>query len=579
MGTKILLKLKYLYYSFRLFIHELRNKTNSLFYLISSFSCLSIIVLLFLEFGFNLSQNNTSNYLLIHLIIIYFFIIDTAFNILFSTNRSKFLITHTADLIISLIVIYTFIITQAPIAFNLSQLLLLLGLIGRVSHLNLFIKLFKIRPAQTIILGFLFVIFIGSLMLSLPIASTSNPLSFVDALFTSFSAVCVTGLVVNDISTDLTFFGQLIILFLIQIGGLGIMSFSVILMLISGKKISQSETLKLQESYSTFNYKETLSAISFIFKFTLFFELLGTILLSFFLHEPTTPLSTTIFMALFHSVSAFCNAGFSLFSTSLIGFQFNIPIILIISALIILGGLGFPVLFNLSQRYLSKSKTPLKMQTTLALKVTLGLIIFGTLFLFFTEKTNSLGDLSNFEQLSISFFQSVSARTAGFNTFDISSFHQSSILCLIILMIIGASPVSTAGGIKTTTFGLIFISFINILKSSYRFDYNKKTIDPKSILNAFATLFTAIIIIFLASIILLKTEILPSSELIFETVSAFGTVGLSLGATPFLSTFGKITIMLTMFVGRIGPFVFLYAFFNIRKTKSYSYPVEKVSIV
>ena len=215
----------------------------------------------------------------------------------------------------------------------------------------------------------------------------------------------------------------------------------------------------------------------------------------------------------------------------------------------------------------------------MALIITGVLIVFGTIIIFLTEYSHSMNALTVFQKLQLSYFQSVTTRTAGFMTTDITMFHPSTIMICIILMIIGASPVSTGGGIKTTTFALILISFWNIVKSSFRFDYQHKTIDPNSVFVAFATLFIAIFLIFSFSFFLFLTDVAPIDKLLFEVVSAFGTVGLSLGVTPHLSAIGKLIIMTIMFIGRIGPFVFLYAFFQRRNVKHYSYPVEKVSIV
>ena len=581
MDKTTLLKFKYLYFSWRLFIHNLYNHFDQLLKAISSLSCLIIIIVLFLEFAFHLETTNIAGYYFFHLILITFFAFDSLLRVVFfKQTKWTYIYKNPINSLVLLTFISNLLLPDIQISFFVSQILLFMILVSRVSHLQLLLTLLKIRPAQIIILAFLFIIFVGTLLLSLPVSSSSEvPISFIDALFTSFSAVCVTGLSVNSIGVDFSFFGQLVILFLIQIGGLGIMSFSALLMLILRRKVSQSDTMRLQENYTTMNLKETFSAIGFIFKFTLFFEFIGAILLIISWYSPQKNLFSTIFSAIFHSISAFCNAGFSLFSDSLISYQFHFPTILIISFLIIIGGLGFPVLFNLHQRYITRQQLNLRLQTRMALLVTGGLILAGTLIIFFVEYNNSMNTLTLVEKLQLSYFQSITTRTAGFITTDLTLFHPSTLMFCLVLMIIGASPVSTGGGIKTTTFGLILISFWNIIKSSFRFDYQKKTIDTNSVLVAFATLFIAVFLICSFSFVLFLLEVTPIDQLLFEVVSAFGTVGLSLGVTPHLSVLGKLIIMTTMFIGRIGPFVFLYAFFQRRNVKHYSYPVEKVSIV
>tara|TARA_B100000427_G_scaffold92742_1_gene76518 strand:- start:6974 stop:8719 length:1746 start_codon:yes stop_codon:yes gene_type:complete len=581
MDNTTLLKLKSLYFSLRLLIHNVYHRFDQLLKGFSSLFCLVIIIVLFLEFAFHLETTNITVYFLFHRFLIGFFAFDSLLRVLFF-KQTKW--TYIYKNPINSLVLFAFIsdifLPSFHITFFISQLLLFMVLVSRVSHLQFFLTWLKVRPAQIIILAFLFVIFVGSLLLSLPISTSSQtPMSFIDALFTSFSSVCVTGLTVNNIGSDFSFFGQLVILILIQIGGLGIMSFSALLMLILRRKVSQSDTMRLQENYATMNLKETFSAISFIFKFTLFFEFIGSLFLIIAWYTPQQSLKDLIFTSVFHSISAFCNAGFSLFSDSLTQFQFHFPTIVIISFLIIVGGLGFPVLFNLYQRFIKNPHTKLRLQTRMALVITLSLILFGTFIIFCTEYSHSMSSFNFLEKLQLSYFQSVTTRTAGFVTTDIAMFHPSTIMMCLILMIIGASPVSTGGGIKTTTFALILISFWNIVKSSFRFDYQKKTIDPNSVFVAFATLFIALFLICGFSFFLFLSEVAPIDKLLFEVVSAFGTVGLSLGVTAHLSAIGKLIIMTIMFIGRIGPFVFLYAFFQRRNVKHFSYPVEKVSIV
>ncbi len=580
MGSEISVKLKQLYYNWLVVFTDFKKQLRLFLTTLSACVCFTIIIVLGMEFAFHLADINARPYFTLHSYILYFFIIDNCIRItLLSRSPWTYFIVHPTEVLAFIPLVALVLPNTVSLTFFGSQIVLLILLLGRLGHLQHLLNWLKVKPAQIIILGFIFVIFIGSLLLSLPIASAGSPLSYVDALFTACSAVCVTGLVVNNVGADFSFFGQLIILFLIQIGGLGIMSFSVLLAMILKRKLTQADSIRLQENYATVNIKETFSAISFIFKFTLFFECIGAVLLALAWHRPGHPYWDTLFTAIFHSVSAFCNAGFSLFDTNLIAFQTHVPTVLIISILIIFGGLGFPVLFNMFQRYTSTQTIPFKMQTKLAVMVTLFLIIGGTALIYFTELHHTLSGKPLLDQLQIAYFQSVTARTAGFNTIDINMFHSSTIMVLLVLMFVGASPGSTGGGIKTTTFGLIMISFWNILRNSFRFDFGHKTIDSQSVLKAFATVLVAAFLILVFSFFLVQFESLPIQSLLFEVVSAFGTVGLSLGITSHLSVIGKGIIIVVMFIGRIGPFAFLYAFVSQQTTKPYAYPVEKVNIV
>lgn len=581
MGAKFLLIFKELILNIRLSLRQVQHSTLNVLNVLSSLLLLTIIVLLFIEFSFILVDTTTIAVFTFHKWLLVYFFVDVLLRLFVERQTIlRYFFLRPTDLIVLLPLFHFAGLLSFDLNYVVSQLLLLTVLLGRIGHLKLLLNWLRFRPTHILLLAFLFLIFIGSLLLSLPISVTSmDKLSYIDALFTACSAVCVTGLVVNDIGQDFSLFGQWVILFLIQIGGLGIMSFSVLVTLFLGRKFSHSDTMRLQESYATVNFKETVSAIAFIFKFTFLFEFLGTILL--FLSWKTTDVSwtVTLYQAVFHSVSAFCNAGFSLFSDSLIAFQTDTSTIFVVAALIILGGIGFPVLFNLYQRYKSVAFVPLKLHTHLVIRVTFWLIIIGTAFIFFTERHHALDSLNTVDQLQVAFFQSVTTRTAGFNTIDIGVFHSSTIMIMIIWMIIGASPGSTGGGLKTTTFGILVISFWNILRSSFRFDFLRKTIDSQSVLKAFTSLFTILFLICLFSFMLFSSESLPASKVFFEVVSAFSTVGLSQGVTAELSAYGKAMIMLVMFIGRIGPFVFLYAFFSQKVYKPYAYSVEKVSIV
>lgn len=582
MVKKISLTIKSLYISALLFVSDIKKSIDTLFTTLSGFAGLTSLIVLVLEFSFNETMARTKIFEDLHLYLMTFYFIDVVLRLIFlSKYKLSYFFIRPTDIVV--VILFSDLIPNFPLTFDLfiSQMSLFIILIGRASHLGYILQWFKIKPAQVLILIFLFIIFIGGLMLSLPIASaTTIPVVFVDALFTAFSAVCVTGLTINNIGQDFSLFGQLIILMLIQIGGLGIMSFSVLLTLILKRKISPSASIELQENYSTININETFSAIGFIFKFTIFFECLGAIFLTVFSYDNAMSLLNNIYFAVFHSISAFCNAGFSLYDNSLTAFATNIPVTLIVSALIIFGGLGFPVLFNLFQFFDSKNNNfQLKMQTKLALVVTLGLTLFGTLFICLSEFNYALASYTWIEKIVISFFHSVSSRTAGFNTIDLNSFNIGTIIAMILLMIVGASPGSTGGGIKTTTFGVILMSVWNTLRSSFRTDYHKKTIDIESVIKSFSLLFCVLLIFVSTFLMVWFIDKQHPFKLFFEIISAFGTVGYSLGSTMELSNVSKMIIMVLMFVGRIGPFTFIYALLKQKRRKNYAYPIEKYNII
>ena len=278
-------------------------------------------------------------------------------------------------------------------------------------------------------------------------------------------------------------------------GGLGIISFSILLSLVIHKKISLVASKGYQDSYATVSLKETFKAIGFIFKVTFFFELCGAALLYWGWKGQFSTVSEGLFYSIFHSISSFCNAGFSLFSDNLMSYGMHVPTVMVISILIILGGLGFPVLFNLFY-YKRKSYfgVRIKLQTKLALYVTSFLLIGGTVVIYLGEFNGALSGYSLQDKFLLSWFQSVSSRTAGFNTIDLNAFGGHTLLMFIIFMIIGASPGSTGGGIKTTTFGLIVVSFWNNLKSSRHVNLMKRRIEDQNILEAFSLLFLAVLL-------------------------------------------------------------------------------------
>ena len=562
-------------------IQEVIRRSHFYLNILSALSCFIICVLLLLDIGFHLNTENKILFDTIYKYLLIYFSCDLGFRLFVERHWIMSLISKPTEIcIIVLVVGYLFYFQTFDMLF-VTKIGLFFVMIGRVNHFKHLLAFFKLKPAQIFPLGFLFTIFIGSLLLSLPLSTTNEQgMRYLDALFTVFSAVCVTGLNVVDVGTTFTLFGQSVILLLIQIGGLGIMTFAMLLTRLLNKRVSTRDSLDFQESYSTVTLNDTFKTIGFIFKLTIVIELIGAVSLAFLWNNDFASLNQTLFYALFHSISAFCNAGFSLFPDSLVSYGTNMPIVLVMASLIIIGGIGFPVLFNIIEVWKSKKSFRwLRLQTKMVLWMSAALIVIGTLIILCVEYNHGLLPFNLRDKVIISFFQSVSSRTAGFNTIDLNYFYPGTLLMMIALMMIGASPGSTGGGIKTTSFSIIILSFLNTLKSSKKLVLSGRTIDESVILKSFALFFLAFMIIFLFLFAILFIEKGSFLNLLFETVSAFGTVGYSLGLTPLLSNIGKVLIMILMFIGRIGPLSLAFALSRSKSEVKYSYPKENIAIV
>jgi len=426
-------------------------------------------------------------------------------------------------------------------------------------------------------LGFLLVIIIGTFLLNLPIASHGpQKIELIDALFTSTSATCVTGLIVLDTGKDFTLFGQWIILILLQIGGLGIMTFSTMFAFLLGRRITLRERIILQESLNQFSIGGLVRFAKYIIFFTFVFEFLGSMFLYYFwrhLSDAHHPL----FLAVFHAVSAFCNAGFSLFSDSLAGFHANFSVMMIFIFLIIAGGIGFLVLLELLEYPIRKK---LSLHSKIVILVSFMLVVLGTGSIFFLENSNAdtIGSLPLSGKIMSAFFQSVTARTAGFNTLPTGHLYNASLLLIAIFMFIGASPTSTGGGIKTTTFSVIFLNVFASLRGNRHLNLYKRRISMDIVNKAWTIVFLSILWISITLILLSYIEQFRFIELLFELISAFGTVGLSTGITSSLSLWGKIIIILTMFFGRLGPLALALSLITKRKVGLIEYPEEKLMV-
>jgi trk system potassium uptake protein TrkH len=435
------------------------------------------------------------------------------------------------------------------------------------------------NPPVTLMLSFLLVILFGAILLMLPVSSKLKTVTpFMDALFTATSATCVTGLVVVDTGTHFSFFGQMVILMLIQIGGLGIMTISTVFAIILGQRINlKLENIMYQVvggSYAV-NVFQLLKSIVLV---TLVIESVGTLLLFARFAQDFQPMEA-LFLSLFHAVSAFCNAGFSPLGNNLVSYVDSLAVNLVITALIIAGGLGFSVIIDLQHHALKKDRArKLNLHTKIVLVTTAFLLVLGFTVFYLAEYNGAMRGFSIHRRILSSWFQSVTLRTAGFNTIDLSQIGKASVLISIVLMFIGASPGSTGGGIKTTSFAVLTLSVISLLKGKRHISVFKRRIHEYNFREATGLIMLSITIILVVLFFLMLVEPHAFDKLLFEAVSAFGTVGLTLGITPQLTVIGKLLITVLMYVGRIGPLTMIYAFSTRAKQININYAEEKIPI-
>ncbi len=452
----------------------------------------------------------------------------------------------------------------------------------KLTILTEFIRAVSKRPGVAISGSFLVIIFIGAGFLSLPLATaTGERTPFIDAVFTATSATCVTGLIVRDTGQYFSTFGQIVILVLIQVGGLGIMTLAAFFGAVVTGRLSVSQQAAVKEVLDVTSVEEVLRLLLFIVVFTLSMEALGFFVLLVVWVGNTGSLGTALYYSLFHSISAYCNAGFCLFSDSLVGYRDNTVLNLTITSLTILGGLGFYVLANLYYAFLSLFKERheggITLHTQLVLITTVVLIVLGGVCFYLFERNYSLASLGPFEQVQTCYFQSVMARTCGFHTVDAVNLAAPTILMLMFLMFIGGSPGGTAGGIKTTALALLAVGTYGFLRGRDEIAVFGRTIPRVAIRRAFAILICSFTAILISSIILLSVEEGGFKQILFEAFSAFGTVGLSTGITPQMGPVGKIVVTVLMFVGRLGPLTLALLLVKARAPRI-SYPEEKVAV-
>lgn len=441
------------------------------------------------------------------------------------------------------------------------------------------IKHVVLKPGVTVSISFLVFIIIGTVLLSLPVATTEGKgTPLIDAFFTSTSAMCVTGLIVLDTPVYFSRFGHIVILALMQLGGLGIMTSYVFLSIAMGKRlhISQQAAMKGVLDTDHGNVKKT---VLFIVISTFTIEAIGAAVLA--ARWSGGPFGNDVFYPIFHSVSAFCNAGFSLFSDSLVSYKSDPVVNITICLLIVFGGLGFIVLSNFSRKFsfhLSHNNRKLNLHSRIVLTATGILIILGAVLFYVFEQNSTLASLSTIDKIIASFFQSITSRTAGFSTVNIGALASPTYLFLILFMFIGGSSGSTAGGIKTGTFFVVLAVVYNMFRGREDVEVFERTIHRRIVQKAVSIAIISILTILLFCIILLCTENAPFKVIVFEVFSAFGTVGLSAGLTPNLTFIGKILICILIFIGRIGPLVIALTMGREVTERKIHFPDEKIVV-
>ncbi|MDM1398250.1 ATPase [Myroides odoratimimus] len=484
--------------------------------------------------------------------------------------------------------------SNAVISFGL-----FLMLVREFSVLQLNLKQTRMNPAQLFVVSFLLIIFIGAFMLSFPKATnTPGSMRYIDALFTATSAVCVTGLSTVDIGAQFTIFGKTVMIFLMECGGLGIMTLASYFSFFFRGKASYGNQLVLKDMSYIDKLGDVFATLKRIIIISGIIQFIGMIAIFISIrHQHFESLFDRVFFSIFHAVSAFCNAGFSTLPENLYTFEyrFNYPLHLIIAGLFIMGGLGFPIVFNVYKyvKHLIINKLlPFSMKeakihiprvinlsTRIILITTAVLILGGTAVVYISEYNNTLAEHSGFGKLVTAFFTATSPRTAGFATVDNNLFTTSTFLVVILLMWIGASPVSTGGGIKTSTFAIAVLNIWALIKGRSRIEVYRREVDQLSVQRAFAIIFLSLFVIGIAIFALSFFE--PKTDLLrlaYEAFSAYSTSGLSTGITAQLTDPSKVTLIMLMFIGRVSMLTILIAISKKEKLTNYRYPTEEILI-
>lgn len=510
-------------------------------------------------------------------------------------DRQEWLINHSLELLPLFLAPVLMLVHLEWILLLVARQLIAAGrLIHRANWVSQIIGFYVKRPAQLMAMSFVVLIGLGTLLLMLPAATTANgSLHFLPALFTATSASCVTGLVVLDTPKDFTLFGQWIILFLIQIGGLGIMTLSSFILWLMGRKLGIQSRSALAEILDESKPNNLFRLIRVIVLATFATELAGAILLFFRWYDGTKSFAYTAFLSLFHSVSAFCNAGFALWSSSLTPFRADWVVNLTIMTLILAGSLGFPVVLSLIPVRTKKPRTvklpwyrrlrvyisKLPVNTKVVLVAQPFLVLTAFLGFFLLEQSNSLKGLPLAEQILASLFQSVTLRTAGFNTVDFAQLGHATLLMMMVWMFIGGCSAGTAGGVKVNTIAVLLASLRSMMRGRNEVEVFGRELPYPTIRRAIVIFFTFILLLLLGSFALFIVQPnLPFFKVLFEATSALGTVGLTVNTTNLLNPWGQFIIIFLMFVGRIGPLTVALAIGQRDSTGQYRYPRGRIQV-
>lgn len=435
----------------------------------------------------------------------------------------------------------------------------------------------ELNPPRVLALGFGMLILLGAILLNLPIATqTGERVGFINAFFTSSSAVCVTGLVVKNTAEYWSNFGHVVIISLIQMGGLGFMTMATIVALLVGKKITFTERLVIKEQLNQETMTGLVKLTKYVIGATFLVEGLGAIFLST-KFIPMYGLGKGLWFSVFHAISAFCNAGFDIMGSSLEPYVGDLTLNLTLATLVILGGLGFSVYIDISR---NRKFGRLKLHSKLVIVMTILLLVLGTVLIFITESQNpeTMLNFTPKEKIVSSFFQSAISRTAGFNSINLSGMRESTVIIIIMLMFVGGSPGSTAGGVKTTTFGVLLFTTRAVIRGDKDVTIFKKRINQSIVNRSLAIFMVGILLVLSLTLFLTFTEDANFLDLLFETTSAFATVGLSRSLSPNLTNIGKIVIALTMYAGRVGPLTMAFAFAQKERAGNFRYSEGNITV-
>ncbi|EMS85634.1 TrkH family potassium uptake protein [Leptospira noguchii] len=536
--------------------------------------------------------------LLVNVIVVSLVVYEALSFIFVENNLFDYLKTHKTEAIVVFLIVFQEIISQeiyeiltldslsgedASLAFlSLSQLFLLFSNFSRLIRKTELLNYRQISPSLVIAVSFGILILLGTLALSLPRAQTFS-ISTIDVFFTVVSAVCVTGLSTISVSTQLTGTGQTILMILIQIGGLGLMTLTVFFAIFLAGQVSVTNKLLIKDLFSQESVGRASSVLKQVAAQTFLIEAIGVLLIFICYPDPNEmDLKNKIFYSLFHSVSSFCNAGFSTFPQ---GFETDWMLnqkefLSVVMILIVLGGLGFPTVNHLIQWVLKIGSYPKRMElgVKLILTVTVGLILFGMVSYYVLERKETLSELNIIDGMFHSLFYSISSRTAGFNTLSISKMGTPMIFVSLFLMWVGASPNGTGGGIKTTTLAISVLHLFNHIRGKEELEVFGRKISSGTTSRASAGILVSLFLIFFGIFFLTCTENSAFLDLCYEVVSAFGTAGLSRGITPSLTSAGKLLICLMMFCGRVGMLTILIALVPKEKKSGLKFPEESIIV-